>query len=81
MIAILALILCPCISVLNINPLEAGDPQEIFGWFETNYDEITSSYNFSFIQESKYFYKNMKGHIFPLICTSLRFYDKSNVIA
>ena len=31
--------------------MEAGDPREVFGWFEGTYDQITSSYTLTFTQE------------------------------
>ena len=43
------------ISVLNVQPDVLGDPREILSYFEENYEQITMSYSFTFMQESNNF--------------------------
>ena len=40
-------------AVLNVDPNQPGDPREILHFFEEQYEQITTSYMFTFVQESK----------------------------
>ena len=43
------------LTVIRVDPFEPGDPRELMHSFEENYEQVTSSYMFTFCQESNSF--------------------------